>query len=147
VAIGNNFGMFLSLESGWEMKIDQRWDWLQIEVDLQDGSHDEIELVWGRLLVNQNSDYWRFPFRFFGFHAKDHLQAQCNRTTSHFPPFSKIWKRKQKVVSVDLDAAKEEGDLSLGGHKKSWLISPSKNPPNTSLDGKSGKDLSIILLV
>lgn len=44
--------VFLGLESRWDLKIDRRWAWLQIEVDLREGLDDKIDLVWGDYSVS-----------------------------------------------------------------------------------------------
>jgi hypothetical protein len=93
-AIGNSISSFLGCELEWEKKIDKRWVWLHVEVELKEGLLDEIELKCDDFRWVQHIDYWRVPFRCFGFHEVGHLQVQCRRPYSQFPPFRKVWKRK-----------------------------------------------------
>jgi hypothetical protein len=101
ISIRNNKGKFISCELGWEMNIDRKWAWVQIEVGMREGLLDEIELVWGGFSCRQKIDYWHVPFRCFGCHEVGHLQTQCRCLTSHFVPFNKIWKRKQSTMDSE----------------------------------------------
>jgi hypothetical protein len=60
--IGNKIGNFAGLEEWWEHKTDKRWAWILMEVDLRDGSLEEMELVYGNNSWVQCIDYWIFPF-------------------------------------------------------------------------------------
>jgi len=75
-SIGNKIGRFLGCEPEWETKMDRRYGWLQIEVDLRDGLIDKIELVFGGFMWLQHIDYWRVPFICFGCHEAGHLKER-----------------------------------------------------------------------
>jgi hypothetical protein len=36
----------MGLKLGWETKVDRWRAWIQIKVDMHEGLHEEIELVW-----------------------------------------------------------------------------------------------------
>lgn len=129
----------MGLEPSWDTKVDRRWAWLQIEVDLQNGLHDEIDLVWRNFTLTQQIDYWRIPFHCFGCHAVGHLQAQCSRTLANFSPFSKVWKRKKDLVSSISTLEVENINVECGSQKQPRLSCSSDNTTKSSPLSLTGK--------
>jgi hypothetical protein len=101
---------------------------VQIVVDLKEGLSKEIELVWGQFRWLQKIDYWRIPFRCFSCHQVGHVQEECSRVNSFFPPFKRTWKRKapageqdshrRLISSGDSSEIQAQGNISRLFHLK-----------------------------
>lgn len=73
IEIGNNVENFKGMEPSWETKVDRRWAWAQVEINLRDGLVENIKLVCGEFSWSQKVDYWRLPFTCFVCHKVGHI--------------------------------------------------------------------------
>jgi hypothetical protein len=89
-AIENRIGSFLSFEPGWESKVDRRWAWVHIEINMRLGLTEDIELVLGDFVHSQWIDYWHVSFRCFGFHEVGHVLANCHIRPVFFKEHAKL---------------------------------------------------------
>jgi hypothetical protein len=66
--LGNKIGKFLALNLVWESKVDRRWAWVQVEVNLRDSFLGEVIFMHGENIWRQWINDWCFPFCCFFCH-------------------------------------------------------------------------------
>jgi hypothetical protein len=93
--IGNKVGDFIRLEKDWYSNMDQRWAWVEVEVDIKKGLLEEIELVFENFSWVQHIDYWCIPFLCFECHVVSHTLEICPSSLRLRPSFKNIWNPKE----------------------------------------------------
>jgi hypothetical protein len=92
VSIGNMLNKYIGCEPMWKTKMDRLWARIQIEVELKYRLVDELEPMWGEYKWMEKVDYWKVPFRCYGYHEVGHVVAHCKHQPFSFPSFQKTWK-------------------------------------------------------
>jgi hypothetical protein len=75
-----------------------------VEDNVREGLVGSLDIVFEDIIFHKMVDYWRLPFRCFGYHEIGHIRAQCSLFSSlcHLP--LKVWKRKSilgRMISMD----------------------------------------------
>jgi hypothetical protein len=125
--IGTSLGRFLRVDANSLAETDRRMAKVYVELDIQAGLPEVLEIDWRNHLITQRLDYLGIPFRCSFCRRTGHLRKDCHR----FPP-----------PDIDLDPAEDpnfDGYISSPNpliEEETQFAGHDSNPSEDSLIGK-----------
>jgi hypothetical protein len=113
--IGASIGRFLRVDSNSLAASDRRMARIYVEIDIQAGLPEILEIDWRNQLITQRLDYLGIPFRCSLCRRTGHLRRDCHK----FPHLTSFWIQQRRQILMDTSlhptSSRKRRHLSLGG--------------------------------